>query len=35
MEATGIDALSIADKLNWHLPEGGSYPILAGLVMIT
>jgi predicted metal-binding protein len=35
MEATGIDALSIADKLHWSLPEGASCRILAGLVMVT
>ena len=34
IEATGIDALSIARTLNWQLPVGAPYPILAGLVMI-
>jgi len=35
MEAAGINALSIAETLSWHLPYGESHPMLAGLVMIT
>jgi predicted metal-binding protein len=35
MEAAGIDAVSIAGKLNWLLPEDAACPLLAGLVLIS
>ncbi|MBC2715502.1 MAG: hypothetical protein HF978_09345 [Desulfobacteraceae bacterium] len=34
MEAAGIDASAVAEKLNWFLPGNNSFPILAGLVLI-